>query len=164
MMTLEWAEVVREVEKEYPWARPLFVSFVIFSSFILYSLIIAVVCDAVAVTEHHEELEIMQQEKEEMRQQVDQLEKRLHDMTLQQQVVLESLQTALTQLSSSETPPVLENSDTSLNLWELPAGQSDQNARELDRAHQNRATTDSSIQQVLEDIRRQRLDKETSET
>jgi hypothetical protein len=46
-MTLSWADVTRQVASEYYWAWPLFTTFVYVTSFILFSLIVAVVCDAV---------------------------------------------------------------------------------------------------------------------
>jgi hypothetical protein len=98
MMTLEWADVVRAVMTEYEWAWCIFTPFLVMSSFILYSLMIAVICDAVKVTEHAEELEEEHQEKEEFHEHVHRLEERLMDMTTQQQVLLEALQQALAQV------------------------------------------------------------------
>jgi voltage-gated sodium channel len=46
-----WGSVSREVMDIYPWAGAIFLSFLMLSSFILYSLVVAVVCDAVAVVE-----------------------------------------------------------------------------------------------------------------
>jgi voltage-gated sodium channel len=46
-----WGQVAREVMAIYPWAGIVFLSFLMVSSFILYSLVVAVVCDAVAVVE-----------------------------------------------------------------------------------------------------------------
>jgi len=45
MMTLEWADIVRQVMSKYKWAWAVFGTFLVMTSFILYSLIIAVVCD-----------------------------------------------------------------------------------------------------------------------
>ena len=59
-MTMEWSEVSREVMEVYSWAWLPFVVFVAISGFIVFNLIIAVVCDAVAVIEqekHDEEAE-----------------------------------------------------------------------------------------------------------
>lgn len=49
MTTLEgWAAIVRQIQPEYPWAWLVFVSYVTLTSFILFSIMIAVICDAVA--------------------------------------------------------------------------------------------------------------------
>lgn len=51
MMTMEWADVAREVMEQVPWAWLPFVTFIMITGFIVFNLIIAVVCDAVAVIE-----------------------------------------------------------------------------------------------------------------
>ena len=53
MMTLEWGEIMRLVmlESGYPWTWVPFVCFIAITGFIVFNLIVAVVCDAVAVTE-----------------------------------------------------------------------------------------------------------------
>jgi len=50
-MTMEWSEVTREVMEYYSWAWAPFVIFVAISGFIVFNLIIAVICDAVAIIE-----------------------------------------------------------------------------------------------------------------
>lgn len=58
MMTMEWIGVARECMAQRKWAWLPFVVFVMVSGFIVFNLIIAVVCDAVAVIEreaHKEE-------------------------------------------------------------------------------------------------------------
>lgn len=58
MMTMEWIGVARECMAQRKWAWFPFVVFVMVSGFIVFNLIIAVVCDAVAVIEreaHQEE-------------------------------------------------------------------------------------------------------------
>jgi len=102
MMTLEWADIVRQVMDEYYWAWAVFSSFLVLTSFILYSLIIAVVCDAVKVQEHQEEMAEHVRLKEETRQRVFTLEMRVGDMTQQQLVILESLQSALKELRQAQ--------------------------------------------------------------
>ena len=49
MMTLDWAEVARQVMKVYPHSWPIFLIFVFISSFIGYNLMIAIVCDSVKI-------------------------------------------------------------------------------------------------------------------
>jgi hypothetical protein len=51
MMTLEWGEICRLVMEYHNWAFAPFLSFIAITGFIVFNLIVAVVCDAVAVTE-----------------------------------------------------------------------------------------------------------------
>eukprot|EP00539_Tryblionella_compressa_P000473 CAMPEP_0178746008 /NCGR_PEP_ID=MMETSP0744-20121128/7590_1 /TAXON_ID=913974 /ORGANISM="Nitzschia punctata, Strain CCMP561" /LENGTH=676 /DNA_ID=CAMNT_0020399211 /DNA_START=402 /DNA_END=2432 /DNA_ORIENTATION=+ len=51
MMTLEWADIAREVIEYYTWAWAPFTAFIAISGFIVFNLIVAVVVEAVAVTE-----------------------------------------------------------------------------------------------------------------
>jgi hypothetical protein len=51
MMTMEWANAARECQETYSWAPFVFVAFIMITGFIVFNLIIAVVCDAVAVAE-----------------------------------------------------------------------------------------------------------------
>mmetsp|Transcript_8824 Transcript_8824/g.19794 ORF Transcript_8824/g.19794 Transcript_8824/m.19794 type:complete len:355 (+) Transcript_8824:255-1319(+) len=57
MMTMEWADVARECMAEIWWAWAPFVAFIMITGFIVFNLIIAVVCDAVAVIENKDDLE-----------------------------------------------------------------------------------------------------------
>lgn len=102
MMTLEWADIVRQVMDKYYWAWAVFSSFLVMTSFILYSLIIAVVCDAVKVTEHHDEMAEHVREKEETRQRIFTLEQRVSDMAAQQSLILENLHKALQELQATD--------------------------------------------------------------
>lgn len=51
MMTLEWGQICRLVMRDHSWAFAPFLSFIAITGFIVFNLIVAVVCDAVAVTE-----------------------------------------------------------------------------------------------------------------
>jgi hypothetical protein len=51
LMTLEWGDIVREVMTHRSWAWAPFVAFIALTGFIVFNLIVAVVCDAVSVTE-----------------------------------------------------------------------------------------------------------------
>ena len=51
MMTMEWANAARECQETYSWAPFVFIAFIMITGFIVFNLIIAVVCDAVAVAE-----------------------------------------------------------------------------------------------------------------
>jgi len=101
MITLEWADIARQVMDEYFWAWAIFSSFLVLTSFILYSLIIAVVCDAVQVQEHQDKVSNEVREKEETKQRVFALEQRVGDIAQRQFVILESLQIALRELEKS---------------------------------------------------------------
>mmetsp|Transcript_11582 Transcript_11582/g.25403 ORF Transcript_11582/g.25403 Transcript_11582/m.25403 type:complete len:390 (-) Transcript_11582:355-1524(-) len=56
MMTMEWADVARECMAIKWWAWAPFVAFIMITGFIVFNLIIAVVCDAVAVIDNKEDL------------------------------------------------------------------------------------------------------------
>lgn len=58
-VTLDWAGVSRQVMVKYPKAQFIFYLFVMTTAFIFYSLIVAVVCQAVKVIEHEGELDPM---------------------------------------------------------------------------------------------------------
>ena len=57
MMTMEWADVARECMDQIWWAWAPFILFIMITGFIVFNLIIAVVCDAVAVIENKDNLE-----------------------------------------------------------------------------------------------------------
>jgi hypothetical protein len=108
MMTLEnWAAVVRQVQVSYSWAWAVFSSYLLMTSFILYSLIIAVVCDAVKVTEHQDEKEEQLREQEVVFERVTLLENAVADMAEQQLAIVENLHFALQALEN------LDNDDES---------------------------------------------------
>jgi len=60
LMTLEWASIAREVINQRNWAWAPIVSFIMITGFIVFNLIIAVVCDAVAVVDRDHRLEEME--------------------------------------------------------------------------------------------------------
>jgi len=95
MITLEWATVTREVMKVYWWANIIFSSFLVVTSFILYSLIIAVVCDAVQVTEEDSDEEEELAEKQESMLRVTELQHRVDQLAVHQEDVLETMSLAL---------------------------------------------------------------------
>mmetsp|Transcript_11981 Transcript_11981/g.22900 ORF Transcript_11981/g.22900 Transcript_11981/m.22900 type:complete len:549 (+) Transcript_11981:166-1812(+) len=57
MMTLEWSDTTREIMKQEPYAWAPLVAFVAVTGFIVFNLIVAVVCDAVAVIDREAEAE-----------------------------------------------------------------------------------------------------------
>ena len=57
MMTMEWSDIARECMAQIWWAWMPFVSFIMITGFIVFNLVIAVVCDAVAVIENKSDLQ-----------------------------------------------------------------------------------------------------------
>ncbi|KAI2501662.1 hypothetical protein MHU86_12786 [Fragilaria crotonensis] len=51
MMTLEWASIAREVMAQRTWAWIPFLAFVMITGFMVFNLIIAVICDAVSIVD-----------------------------------------------------------------------------------------------------------------
>lgn len=51
MMTLEWASIAREVMAQRSWAWMPFLAFVMITGFMVFNLIIAVICDAVSIVD-----------------------------------------------------------------------------------------------------------------
>jgi hypothetical protein len=84
--------------KVYYWSWAIFTSFVVLTSFILYSLIIAVVCDAVKVTEHQDEDAADVREKEDVRERLFLMEHHVGDMAEQQLAIVENLRIAIAAL------------------------------------------------------------------
>jgi hypothetical protein len=51
LMTLEWADLARDVMAQRSWAWAPFLAFIFITGFIVFNLVIAVVCDAVAIVD-----------------------------------------------------------------------------------------------------------------
>eukprot|EP00979_Chaetoceros_neogracilis_P007999 scaffold1746_cov245-Chaetoceros_neogracile.AAC.2 len=66
-MTMDWQEAARECAVFLPWAPLLFVLFEIVSGFIVFNLIVAVLCEALGLLEKDSEEEEMQRQIEEER-------------------------------------------------------------------------------------------------
>lgn len=100
-VTLEnWGEISREIKDVHASFTYIVLSFLTVSSFILYSLVVAVVCDAVAVVEHPDIAlrnfeEQMKREKKKTKKRVIKLTRHLDDLSQQQMEVLTSVQTTL---------------------------------------------------------------------
>lgn len=105
-VTLEnWGEISREVKAVHPSFAYIVLSFLTLSSFILYSLVVAVVCDAVAVVEHPDIAlrnfeEQMKKERSKTKKRVFKLTQHLDDLSQQQMEVLTSVQSSLMKYSS----------------------------------------------------------------
>ena len=90
------------VGEEISWSWAIFSSYLMVTSFILYSLIIAVVCDAVKVTEHQGEEDEKMREEGELHERVLLLENHIADMAEQQFMVVENLHIAMQALEQLE--------------------------------------------------------------
>jgi Ion transport protein len=99
MMTLEdWAAIVRQIMEVNEWAWVVFSTYLVCTGFILYSLVIAVVCDAVAVTENDSKEEFKMARKLETSQRVLVLQKRVQQLASHQQAAMTAIQQALQEL------------------------------------------------------------------
>lgn len=109
MMTLEWAEVCREVNEQKKWAWIVFVSFIMIAGFIVFNLIVAVVVEAVAATEDTvRALDGLEDESPEARlmeaqERIDLLQLHLNDMMDQQEQIQFMLETMAGELLHLET-------------------------------------------------------------
>lgn len=100
-----WGQIARSVIEVYPWAQAVFLTFMMISAFILYSLVVAVVCNAVAVIEHPDIAvqkfqKNMKKEKIKTRKRVRRVEKQLDELSAQQMEILLSVQNRLMKLES----------------------------------------------------------------
>lgn len=95
MMLLEWSALARQVMEHYYWAWLPFTVFLVFTSFILFSLVVAVVCDAVAETEHGDEDDKREEEEKANREKVIVLREQVETLTKSQGLVIEALRVAL---------------------------------------------------------------------
>jgi hypothetical protein len=88
MVTLDWASVAWQVTEVYYYAWYIFISFIVITGLILYSLVVAVVCDAVAMQGDEEE----KNEFRKMTIRIQELQQRVHEMSKQQEAFLKILQ------------------------------------------------------------------------
>lgn len=101
MVTLDWAKVTRATMQEFPWAWAIFSTFVTFSSFVLYNLIVAVVCDAVKMVQDKQDILMVEnyvKDKIESRHRIINLRQKLDKMSKQQMDLLLYVQLLLEQL------------------------------------------------------------------
>jgi len=133
MMTLDWSSVSRQVMAVYSWAWVVFVSFVMVSSFIVYNLVVAVVCDSVAIIEaqgRDNETENIQLAEQRNLEHVRDLSKRLDILAMEQGLILEALLIALDKIGV-DTPQITS----------LFAGDGNDNEPVAPRFDENQATT-----------------------
>lgn len=98
MITLDFAKIVRQVTVLYPYSWIIFASYLSFTSFILFSLIIAVVCDAVSVVEHDSNLLEELEKKEHVQERILMLQQRVDYLKNQQVSVMAKVTDVLKEL------------------------------------------------------------------
>mmetsp|Transcript_29228 Transcript_29228/g.40897 ORF Transcript_29228/g.40897 Transcript_29228/m.40897 type:complete len:268 (-) Transcript_29228:105-908(-) len=102
IMTMEdWASVARQVMAVYSWAWMVFVTYLLITAFIVYNLVIAVVCDAVADVEHEydqDPLENLDENHPQNVRRIMKLKSRMSDMTKSQTELLQTMHTAVRHL------------------------------------------------------------------
>jgi hypothetical protein len=82
----EWSSIVRDVATEYYWAWWIFIPFIILTTFVLKSLVVAVICDVVQSRQYLSEVEVQKK--------VRRLVIQVEGMVLRQQEMLEMLMRA----------------------------------------------------------------------
>lgn len=114
IMTLDgWASISREAMETYWWAWLPFCAFVIISGFIIVNLIIAVICDAIGMLDEEtqenlygvgvdSESEIEDEAPTELREQLDQLEDQMGQLTRMQARTFHTLQYLTQQLQTQK--------------------------------------------------------------
>lgn len=128
MVTLDWAKVTRAVMEVYPWAWAIFSTFVTFSSFVLYNLIIAVVCDAVKMVQDQQDILMVEnyvKDKIESRHRIINLRQKLDKMSKQQMDLLLYVQLMLEQVEDIDDASKQHYEEALLKL-----GQTNENARD----------------------------------
>jgi len=107
MVTLDWASIARQVAAQKYYAWFIFTIFLVITSFILYSLVVAVVCDSVYVIERAEEEKREEhdavEETKSAKVQVRQLQKRVAKLTKNQETLLLLLQDCVRQLEDTRS-------------------------------------------------------------
>ncbi|KAL7570231.1 hypothetical protein ACA910_020656 [Epithemia clementina (nom. ined.)] len=98
MVTLDWSKIVRGAKEKYPWSGILFMVFLVQTSFILYSLVVAIICDAVKAAEHQEDKDAQLEEEMDSRKRLAEMQSHLLDLKRYQQEAIESLQKVLEQV------------------------------------------------------------------
>ena len=101
MVTLDWAKPVRAAQEMHGWSGILFSVFLVQTSFILYSLVIAIICDSVKVAEHLEEHEVELKEERDSRVRLAQMRSQVQELTRKQRVAMESVLKALDEIDKS---------------------------------------------------------------
>lgn len=101
MITLDWANIARQVMAVYPASVVVFVTYLSFTSFILFSLIIGVVCDAVSAIEHDSQLVEILEKKENAQERILRMQQRVDYLKRQQESVLASVSGVLEALEKA---------------------------------------------------------------
>jgi hypothetical protein len=114
MITLDWVNIVREIMETYPWAHIIFTTYLSFTSFVLFSLMIGVVCDAVQSIEHDAQLEEELEKKENAQERILRLQQRVDYLQKQQKSVLASVQSVLDEIAAKNEDSDPYNPQTGL--------------------------------------------------
>mmetsp|Transcript_6184 Transcript_6184/g.9400 ORF Transcript_6184/g.9400 Transcript_6184/m.9400 type:complete len:406 (+) Transcript_6184:112-1329(+) len=115
MMTMQWADITRECMQYYTWSVIPFFAFVMISGFIVFNLIIAVVCDAVAGIRHSkdEEDETGSNPSEvTVQNQVDDLSGIVHELLRKQYTLQEAVLSLRAELEYKPEPYIAPSSKT----------------------------------------------------
>ena len=112
MMTLEWADVTRQIMEEKSWAWAPLVAFIAVTGFIVFNLIVAVVCDAVAVVdreamaEKHPEMLTDKQKLEEAQERIWELTETVEILMMRQERLLSVADMLSQEVRSAVMSPV----------------------------------------------------------
>ena len=106
MMTLDWGQVAREIMHVYPLSWLVFVPYIMLTSFIVYNLIIAVVCDSVTIIEMRNKDEDEQDEAEYEQNKIQALKQKVAELQQQNEIVLRGIRYALDEMGLDEPPPI----------------------------------------------------------
>lgn len=98
-MTMDWQEAAREVQEYVSWAPLLFVVFAIVSGFIVFNLIVAVLCEALGLLEKDSEEEKMDSDRKRV-ESLASLMQRVDDLKMRQM----EMKKILADISSMPTP------------------------------------------------------------
>jgi len=104
MVTLDWAEISRELMQEVPWANIPIIAFILISSFIVYNLIVAVLCDAIFVLSEMKDKNEKEDESVISEDEASRLQHRIDDITKQLALLREgqtSMRTNIATLASA---------------------------------------------------------------
>lgn len=148
MITLDWANIVREVMEVYPLSWAIFSTYLSFTSFILFSLVIGVVCDAVSCIEHDANLAERLEKKKDSQVRILRLQHQVDYLKKQQTSVLASVQTVVDRIVEQERFS-LQNSGGARVVWSKKTQERMTEDSEIRSKGEYGETTDAVINQHL---------------
>lgn len=128
MVTLDWSKVARATMQVYPWSAIIFSTFVTFSSFCLYNLVVAVVCDAVKMVQDQDDVLMVEKyykDKLEAKERVVNLRQKMDKMTRQQNDLLVTVKLMLQQLDLVDEASRVDYEETLVWLGKVNADAKD---------------------------------------